>query len=128
MGEDRVQRSVRFLQAASKARAEGLDCPEALLAAYREELGGQYQAVRELAKRLPEEMGEPDLCDIFAAAYAIMCTLTGREDSNKEAAARIQKEYGTNGCGSGRQETPLCTCRMKDCVLLIEWARSRAGM
>lgn len=122
MREDRVERSVRFLQAATKARQAGLDCPDSLLEAYREELGERYPAAQALAEQMPALLDEPDLCDIFAVTFAIIATLTGTQDGYSEIVSRLRKEYGGNGCGSGRKETPLCLSRMKDCVLMIEWA------
>lgn len=120
--EDRVQRSVKFLGAVSQAKSMGMNCPDALLEAYREELGEQYPAVQALAEQMPALLNEPDLCDIFAVTFAIIATLTGVEDGYAEAVSRMRKEYGTNGCGSARKETTLCVARMKDCVLMIEWA------
>ena len=125
MREDRTLRSVRFLQAVSKAKRSGMTCPDALLEAYREELGEQYPAAITLAERMPEELNEPDLCEVFATAFAIIATLTGSGDSFWEAVSHMRKEYSGNGCGSDGKETPLCNVRMKDSVLLIEWARSR---
>lgn len=39
-----------------------------------------------------------------------------------ETIARLRKEYGSSICGSGSVETSLCTLRMKDCILMIQWA------
>lgn len=117
--------TVAKLQAAAQAREAGLSCPQALLEAYREELGEKLPAVEALAGRLPELLDEPELCDVFAVTFAIIAQLTGIEDGYREAVARTRREYGGNGCGSGGEETALCTMRMKDCVLMIQWARGR---
>lgn len=82
-------------------------------------------AAQALVERMPGLLDEPDLCDIFAVTFAIIATLTGMEDGYSEIVSRLRKEYGGNGCGSGRKETPLRLSRMKDCVLMIEWARSQ---
>lgn len=123
MRENSCERIVEKLRAAARARAGGKDCPDALWEAYREELGENYPAAVELAGRLPELLGEPDLCDVFAVTFAVIVQLTGVEDGYGETIARLRREYGTSGCGSGRKETSLCTLRMKDCVLMIQWAR-----
>lgn len=114
MRENSCECIVEKLWAAAKAREAGLNCPEALLEAYREEL----------AVGLPKLLGEPTLCDVFAVTFAIIVRLTGIEDSYIETIARLQKEYGTSACGTEREETSLCTMRMKDCVLMIQWARA----
>ena len=114
MRENSCECIVEKLRAAAKAREAGLNCPEALLEAYREEL----------AVGLPKLLGEPTLCDVFAVTFAIIVRLTGIEDSYIETIARLQKEYGTSACGTEREETSLCTMRMKDCVLMIQWARA----
>lgn len=103
-----------------------MDCPRALMFAYREELGGKLSAAEELAARMPEILGEPELCDIFAATFAIIVQLTGIEDGCADAIARLRKEYGAGKCGfSG--ENASCTQRMKDCVLMIQWAIRGCG-
>lgn len=118
-----TQHTVSLLQAAAQAKKEGKSCPEALFAAYREELGEKEPFARELAERLPALMGLPDLCDVFAATFSIIAQLTGLKEGYAEAARRMHKEYGSNSCGSDGEETCLCTMRMKDCVLLIEHCR-----
>ena len=123
MRENGCERIVEKLRAAALARAKGKDCPDSLMEAYREELGENYPAAVELAGKLPELLGEPDLCDVFAVTFAIIVQLTGVENSYAETIARLRREYGTSGCGSGKKETSLCTLRMKDCVLMIQWAR-----
>lgn len=115
------------LQAATQARDQGMSCPQALLAAYRDDLGDKLPAAEKLAEQMPELLGEPELCDVFAVAFAIIVQLTGVEDGYAEAITRLRKEYGTSGCGSGGEDTPLCTQRMKDCVLMIQWAVKRCG-
>lgn len=112
------------LKAAAQARGSGLNCPKALLEAYQDELGDKISAVEELAARLPGILGEPHLCDVFAVTVAIIVHLTGNEDSCADTVTRLRKEYGSSECGSGGKETSLCTLRMKDCVLMIQWARS----
>lgn len=114
---------VSKLQAATQAREQGMDCPQALLAAYREDLGDKFAATEALAAQMPEIMGEPDLCDVFAITFAIIAQLTGIDDGYAETIHRLRKEYGTSACGSGGEDMPICTQRMKDCVLMIEWAR-----
>ena len=123
MRENCCERIVSKLQAATQARDTGLSCPKALLAAYEQELGDKFQATAELAQQMPVILAEP-LCDVFAVTFAIIVQLTGIEDSYAEAIARLRKEYGSSGCGSGGEETSLCTLRMKDCVLIIQWARA----
>lgn len=123
MRENGCERIVEKLRATALARANGNDCPDSLMEAYREELGEKYPAAVELAGKLPKFLGEPDLCDVFAVTFAIIVQLTGVEDGYVEAIARLRREYGTGGCGSGKKETSLCTLRMKDCVLMIQWAR-----
>lgn len=123
MCENGCERIVEKLRAAALARANGNDCPDSLMEAYREELRKKYPAAVELAGKLPELLGEPDLCDVFAVTSAIIVQLTGVEDGYVEAIARLRREYGTSGCGSGKKETSLCTLRMKDCVLMIQWTR-----
>lgn len=123
MRENEGERIVEKLQAAARARENGFNCPEALLEAYREELGENYPQTVELAEMLPAVLGESELCDVFAVTFAIIVQLTGTEDSYGETVNRLRREYGTSGCASGREETSLCTQRMKDCVLLIQWAR-----
>lgn len=115
------------LQAATQARDQGMSCPQALLAAYRDDLGDRLPAAEKLAEQMPELLGEPELCDVFAVAFAIIVQLTGVEDGYAEAITRLRKEYGTSGCGSGGEDTPLCTQRMKDCVLMVQWAVRRCG-
>lgn len=115
------------LQAATQARDQGMSCPQALLAAYRDDLGDKLPAAEKLAEQMPELLGEPELCDVFAVAFSIIVQLTGVEDGYAEAITRLRKEYGTSGCGSGGEDTPLCTQRMKDCVLMIQWAVRRCG-
>lgn len=119
--------TVEKLRIAGRARDSGMSCPQALLEAYREELGEDYRSAVELAGRLPELLGEPELCDVFAAAFAIIAGLTGINDGYKPAADRLRKEYGGSGCGSGGEASPLCTQRMKDCVLMIQWAVGQAS-
>lgn len=114
---------VAKLQAATQAREQGMDCPRALLATYCEELGDKYELTEKLAVQMPELLGEPDLCDVFAITFAIIAQLTGIEDGYVETIARLRKKYGTSACGSGGEDKPICTQRMKDCVLMIEWAR-----
>ena len=121
MRENCCERIVSKLQAATQARDTGLSCPKALLAAYEQELGDKFQATAELAKQMPMILAEP-LCDVFAVTFAIIVQLTGIEDSYAETIARLRKEYGSNSCGSEGVETPLCTLRMKDCILMIQWA------
>lgn len=115
------------LQAAAQARDEGMDCPQALMSAYQEELGGKLSAAEDLAARMSDILGEPELCDIFAVTFAIIVQLTGIEDSYAETIDRLRKEYGTSKCGSGGEDAPICTQRMKDCVLMIQWAIRRCG-
>lgn len=124
MRENSCECIVEKLRSAAKAREAGLNCPEALLEAYREELGENFAGTEELAARMPEILGEPELCDVFAATFAIIVRLTGMEDGYAETIARLWKEYGTSACGTQREETSLCTMRMKDCVLMIQWARA----
>lgn len=118
---------VARLRAAAQAREQGMACPQALMAAYCEDLGDRLAAAEELAGRMPEILGEPELCDVFAVTFAIIAQLTGVEDGYAETINRLRKEYGTSGCGSGGEDTPLCTQRMKDCVLMIQWATRRCG-
>lgn len=118
---------VEKLQAAVRARGQGMSCPQALLAAYRDDLGDRLPAAERLAEQMPEILGEPELCDVFAVTFAIIVQLTGLEDGCAETVTRLRKEYGTSGCGSGGEDTPLCTQRMKDCVLMIQWAVRRCG-
>lgn len=113
---------VAKLQTASRARDNGLDCPRALLAAYREDLGDKFRQTEELAAKMPEILGEPELCDVFAITFAIIAQLTGMENGYAETIDRLRKEYGTSTCGSGGEDMPICAQRMKDCVLMIEWA------
>lgn len=115
------------LQAATQARNQGMDCPQALMAAYQEELGEKLSAAEDLAAHMPEILGESELCDIFAVTFAIIVQLTGIEDSYAETIDRLRKEYGTSKCGSGGEDAPVCTQRMKDCVLMIQWAIRRCG-
>lgn len=117
---------VARLRAAAQAREQGMTCPQALMAAYRDDLEDQL-AAEELAEQMPEILGEPELCDVFAVTFAIIAQLTGVEDGYAEAINRLRKEYGTSRCGSGGEDTPLCTQRMKDCVLMIQWAARRCG-
>ena len=126
MRESGCEGIVEKLRAAAVARANGKDCPDSLMEAYREELGEKYPAAVELAGKLPELLGEPDLCDVFAVTFAIIVQLTGVEDGYGETIARLRREYGASGCGSGKKETSLCTLRMKDCVLMIQWARENS--
>lgn len=119
---------VEKLQAATQAREQGMSCPQALLAAYRDDLGDRLPAAERLAEQMPELLGEPELCDVFAVTFAIIVQLTGVEDGYSEAITRLRREYGTSGCGSGGEDTPLCTQRMKDCVLMIQWAVRRCGI
>lgn len=121
----RAEDIVDKLQAATRFRGEGMSCPDALMAAYQEEMGDRLGSAKELAARIPEILGEPELCDVFAVTFAIISHLTGIEDSYKETITRIREEYGSCKCGSEREDTPLCTQRMKDCVLMIQWARKR---
>lgn len=114
--------TVARLQAATQARDQGMTCPQALLYAYQEELGDRLAATEHLAKRMPELLGEPELCDVFANTFAIIAELTGNADGYAETITQLRKEYGGSGCGSDGEDTPLCTQRMKDCVLLIQWA------
>lgn len=123
MRENGCERIVEKLRAAALARENGKNCPDALMETYRGELGEDYPAAAELARKLPELLGEPDLCDVFAVTFAIIIQLTGAEDGYAETISRLRREYGTSGCGSGKKETSLCTLRMKDCVLMIQWAR-----
>lgn len=123
MRENGCERIVEKLRAAALARANGKNCPDSLLEAYREELGEKYPAAIELAGKLPELLEAPNLCDVFAVTFAIIVQLTGVEDGYGETITRLRREYGTSGCGSGKKETSLCTLRMKDCVLMIQWAR-----
>lgn len=115
------------LQATTQARDQGKSCPQALLAAYRDDLGDRLPAAEKLAEQMPELLGEPELCDVFAVTFAIIVQLTGVEDSCAETITRLRKEYGTSRCGSDGEDTPLCTQRMKDCVLMIQWAVRRCG-
>lgn len=108
------------LQAATRARDQGMSCPQALMAAYRDELGDKLPAAEKLAEQMPELLGEPELCDVFAVTFAIIVQLTGVEDGYAKTITRLRREYGTSGCGSGKKETSLCTLRMKDCVLMIQ--------
>lgn len=126
MGKSNCEQTVAKLQAAAKARAAGLTCPQAILATYREDLGEKYHAAQELSERLPAILEEPGLCDVFAVTFAIIAQLSGQENGYREAVDRMRREYGSTGCGSGGQETNLCTLRMKDCILMIEWALCRA--
>lgn len=119
---------VEKLQAATQAREQGMSCPQALLAAYRDDLGDKLPAAERLAEHMPELLGEPELCDVFAVTFAIIVQLTGVEDGYSEAITRLRREYGASGCGSGGEDTPLCTQRMKDCVLMIQWAVRRCGI
>ncbi len=121
----RAEDIVDKLQAATRFRGEGMSCPDALMAAYQDEMGDRLGSAKELAARIPEILGEPELCDVFAVTFAIISQLTGIEDSYKETIARIREEYGSCKCGSEGEDTPLCTQRMKDCVLMIQWARKR---
>lgn len=121
----RAEDIVDKLQAATRFRGEGMSCPDALMAAYQEEMGDRLGSAKELAARIPEILGEPELCDVFAVTFAIISQLTGIEDSYKETITRIRGEYGSCKCGSEGEDTPLCTQRMKDCVLMIQWARKR---
>ncbi len=114
---------VAKLQAATQAREQGMDCPRALLAAYRDELGDKFEETQALAAKMPEILNEPDLCDVFAITFAIIAQLTGIEDGYAETIDRLRKEYGTSACGSVGEDAPICTQRMKDCVLMIQWAR-----
>ena len=114
---------VAKLQAAANARGQGMDCPRALLEAYREELGDKFEQAEELAAKMPEILSEPELCDVFAVTFAIIVQLTGMESGYTETLQRLCKEYGTSTCGSGGDDMPVCTQRMKDCVLMIQWAR-----
>lgn len=120
MRENGCERIVEKLRAATVARANGKNCPDSLMEAYREELGENYPAAVELAGKLPELLGEPGLCDVFAVTFAIIVQLTGVKDGYAETITRLRREYGTSGCGSGKKETSLCTLRMKDCVLMIQ--------
>ncbi len=124
MRENSCECIVEKLRAAAKAREAGLNCPEALLEAYREALGEKFPSTVELAGELPKLLAEPTLCDVFAVTFAIIVRMTGIEDSYIETIARLRKEYGTSACGTQREETSLCTMRMKDCVLMIQWARA----
>lgn len=126
MRESGCEGIIEKLRAAAVARANGKDCPDSLMEAYREELGEKYPAAVELAGKLPELLGEPDLCDVFAVTFAIIVQLTGVEDGYGETITRLRREYGVSGCGSGKKETSLCTLRMKDCVLMIQWARENS--
>lgn len=117
---------VARLRAAAQAREQGMTCPQALMAAYRDDLEDQL-AAEELAGRMPEILGEPELCDVFAVTFAIIAQLTGVEDGYAETINRLRKEYGTSRCSSDGEDTPLCTQRMKDCVLMIQWAIRRCG-
>lgn len=118
---------VEKLRIAVQARDGGMNCPQALLETYREELGENYLSAAELAGQLPELLGEPELCDVFAAAFAIIARLTGISDGYRPAADRLRKEYGGSRCGSGGEDSPLCTQRMKDCVLMIQWVVGQAS-
>lgn len=122
MYENNCKHTVSLLQAASKAREAGLSCADALLEAYRGELGDKYQAAVEMAGRLPDIM-EEELCDVFAVTFAIITQLTGADEGYAEAAGKIQKKYNGCDCGCRGEETALCTMRMKDCILLIECSR-----
>lgn len=115
------------LQAATRAREQGMSCPQALMATYRDDLGDKLSAAEKLAEQMPEILEEPELCDVFAVTFAIIVQLTGLEDGYAETITRLRKEYGTSGCGSNGEDTPLCTQRMKDCVLMIQWAIRRCG-
>lgn len=126
MRENGCERIVTKLQAVSRAREEGLSCPNALLAAYMEELGADCPAAVQLAEALPKMLGEPELCDVFAVTLAIIVQLTGFNHNYAEIVDRLRREYGTSVCGSGGKEAPLCTQRTKDCVLMIQWARETA--
>lgn len=117
--------TVTKLRAASRAREQGLSCPQALLEAYREELREKLPIAQKLAEQLPELLNEPELCDVFAVTFAIIAQLTGVEDGYAQAVERLRREYGGNGCSSGGEETALCSMRMKDCVLMIQWARAQ---
>lgn len=123
MSENCCERIITKLQTATHARDAGLSCPKALLAAYEQELGDKFPATVELAKQMPTILAEP-LCDVFASTFAIIVQLTGIEDSYAETITQLRKEYGSNSCVSGGKETSLCTLRMKDCVLMIQWARA----
>lgn len=116
---------VAKLQAAAQAKEQELACPQALMAAYRTDLGNKLAAAEELAGRMPEILGEPELCDVFAVTFAILVQLTGLEDGYVETINRLRREYGNCCCGSGGEDTALCTQRMKDCILLIQQARRR---
>ena len=124
MRENSCECIVEKLRAAAKARKAGLNCPEALLEVYREELGDKFEQTEKLAVRMPDFLREPSMCDVFAATFAIIVQLTGMEDGYAETIARLRKEYGASVCGTEREETSLCTMRMKDCVLMIQWARA----
>lgn len=108
------------LRAADRARREGLSCPEALLAAYEDELGDKRAAAAGLAERLPDILGEPELCDVFAVTFSIIATLTGIEDGYSGAVSRLRREYSSGSCGSAGEVQAQCTLRMKDCVLMIQ--------
>ena len=97
------------------------------MSAYQEELREKLPAAEKLAARMPEILNEPDLCDIFAVTFAIIAQLTGLEDGYTDTINRVRKEYGSSECGSGGEDTPLCTQRMKDCILMIQWATRRCG-
>lgn len=118
---------VARLQSATQARDQGMSCSQALLAAYRDDLGDKLPAAERLAEQMPELLDEPELCDVFAVTFAVIVQLTGLENGYAETINRLRKEYGTSGCGSGGEDTPLCTQRMKDCVLMIQWAVRGCG-
>lgn len=87
MRENRCERIVEKLRAASQAREKGESCPNALMESYREELGENYSAAVELAGKLPGLLAEPDLCDVFAVTFAIIVQLTGVKDGYVETIA-----------------------------------------
>lgn len=119
--------TVAKLQAAVQAQTQGMTCPQTLLYAYREELGERLPTVEKLAKQMPEILKDSELCDVFAVTFAIIVELTGLKSGYAEIVSRLRKEYGGSGCGSNGEDTPLCTQRMKDCVLMIQWAVRRCG-
>lgn len=118
---DRSRRRVTdVLRAASRFKALGMTCPDALLAAYGDEV--DTQSARAAADSLPEELHEPTLCDLFAVTFAIVAELTGDPNGYISTAERLKKAQYSAGCATHGSERPICTMRMKDCVLLIERA------